>query len=304
MAARRSKIASLEEAMAHIRPGLSLLIGGMLFHNRPAALVREIVRRRIGDITLFSSPQSAWDTDLLVGVGLVTRSYTPYVGFEYLGMAPNYRAALESGRIDSVMCEAATLVAGLKATIEGIPYHPIGSLVGTDIVDSSPMLKRYTGPFGHELVAVQALKPDVGIFHAQEADEYGNIRHLGSAFMDNCVAKASGTVIVTVDKIISHEEILKDPHRTTVPGFLVDMVVEVPYGAHPCASHLNYNFDEDHFIEYLHAARESATGRDPQPFREYLEKYVYQPESQTDYLERVGGEARLSVLREEVRTDV
>src|SRR3989304_10134776 len=111
-------------------------------------------------------------------------------------MAPNYRAAAESGKIDAVICEAATLVAGLKATIEGIPYHPIGSLVSTDIVDSSPILKRYTGPFGHELVAVQALKPDVGIFHAQESDEFGNIRHLGSAFMDKYVAKASGTVIV------------------------------------------------------------------------------------------------------------
>lgn len=304
MVSRRSKLVSMEEALAQMRPGMSLLLGGMLFHNRPAALVRGIVQRRIGNITLYSSPQSAWDTDLLVGTGLATTTYTPYVGFEYLGMAPNYRAALESGRVDSVMCEAATLVAGLKATIEGIPYHPIGSLVGTEVVDHSPILKRYTGPFGHELVAVKAMKPDVGIFHAQEADEYGNIRHLGSTFMDSFVSKASGMVIATVDKIISHEEILREPHRTTVPGFLVDMVVEVPNGAHPCASHLNYNFDEAHFIEYLDAARASATGRNPEAFEGYLKRYIYEPKSQSEYIERIGGEARMRALREEARIDV
>lgn len=300
---RKSKVVSLEEALGQMHPGMSLLLGGMLFHNRPAALVRGIVRNRIGNLNLFSTPQSAWDTDLLVGAGLVKRCYTPYVGFEYLGMAPNYRAALESGKVDSVMCEAATLVAGLKATIEGIPYHPIGSLIGTEIVDRSPILKRYTGPFGHELVAVEAMKPDVGIFHAQEADEYGNIRHRGSAFMDNFVAKASETVIVTVDRIVSHEEVLREPHRTTVAGFLVDMVVEVPYGAHPCASQLNYNYDEAHFIEYLDASRAATSGRQPQAFEDYLRKYVYEPRSQAEYLERAGGEARLSLLREEARID-
>ena len=304
MASRRFKLASMEEALGQMRAGMSLLIGGMQWHNRPSALVRAIVRQGIGELVLYSTPQAAWDVDLLVGAGLVTRTYCPYVGFEYMGMAPNYRAAAESGKIDAVICEAATLVAGIKATIEGIPYHPIGSLVGTQIIEASPLLRRYTGPFGDELVAVKALKPEVGIFHAQEADKYGNIRHLGSAFMDSYVAKASGVVIATVDRIISHDEVLREPHRTTVPGFLVDMVVEVPYGAHPCASHSLYNYDEGHLLEYLGAARASASGQNPVAFADYLEKYVYGPASQPEYLARVGGVERMAALVEEARIDV
>ena len=142
-------------------------------------------------------------------------------------------------------------------------------------------------------MAVKALSPDVAVLHAQRADEYGNVQHLGSTFADLIIAKASKKVILTVDEIIPTERIQENPYRTTIPCFLVDTVVEVPYGSHPCSSHMLYLQDEDHLREYIRCAR----GTDEETFDNYLEEYVYSPSSHWEYLDRVGGLERMSRLR-------
>ena len=38
----------------------------------------------------------------------------------------------------------------------------------------------------------------------------------------------------------------REPWRTVIPFFLVDAVVEMPHGAHPCQMPRRYYFDEDH----------------------------------------------------------
>jgi glutaconate CoA-transferase subunit A len=58
------------------------------------------------------------------------------------------------------------------------------------------------------------------------------------------MAEASSFVIASVDRLISNRVVREEPFRRTVPSYLVDVVVEVPFGAHPCSSMGFYLHDE------------------------------------------------------------
>jgi hypothetical protein len=100
---------------------------------------------------------------------------------------------------------------------------------------------------------------------------------------------ASRKVIISADEIIEHDEIRKDPGRTTIPYFLVDAVVHAPFGAYPGGLPGSYEIDFEHFAEYYSLER---LGR----LDQYLDKYVYSVDSDEAMLETRVGLQRLKAL--------
>ncbi|MFC6989255.1 CoA-transferase [Haloplanus sp. GCM10025708] len=143
---------------------------------------------------------------------------------------------------------------------------------------SGEWLTETTGPFtGERTAAVRTVTPDVGVVHATEADEEGNVRYDGADLTESLVAKAADRVFVTAERIVDTETFAADPAATDVPGFLVDGVAEVPYGAHPCSSPGTYDYDADHLREYLNRSKSGA-------FEAYLSAYL--GDGEADYRER------------------
>src|SRR5690606_885213 len=85
--------------------------------------------------------------------------------------------------------------------------------------------------------------------------------------MDFLFAMASKRLIVTVEKIIPHEEVSKQPLLTYIPHNLVEAVVLAPYGAHPVACDSFYDVDEEHINHYVKLAKAGRT-------TEYLDEYI------------------------------
>ncbi|MDY6972976.1 MAG: CoA-transferase [Thermodesulfobacteriota bacterium] len=289
---KKKKLMSPADLAGLINPGIKLAIGGMLFHNRPVAMIRHIVKHKINGLTLYSSPLSSYDVDLLVGAGLVSETYLPHVSFGHLGFAPNYINAIRAKQILAHLCDEAAVCGGFLASSEGLPYHPVVSLKETDILkhESGVKVKRFRSEDGEDILCVPAICPDLAIIHAQEGDEFGNIRHKLAVYADRLMAEASKTVIVSVEKLISNEEIRREPFLTTIPSHLVDAVVEIPYGAHPCSSMGLFLQDEGHIKEYIEASKAQET------FDEYLDKYVYGPKTMKEYVEAIGGKEKLKEL--------
>ena len=279
-----------------VQDGCFLAVGGLWFHNKPMAALRELIRRGLRDVRLMAAPPSSFDSDLLIGAGVVKEAYLAHVSFEHLGLAPNFRHAVEEGLITLHECDEATLLGGLMATVEGLPYHAITSLKGTDHLRTSPLAQPYVARDGSSMVAAPALRPEVAILHAQEADEYGNVRCLGTPFADPILAKTAGHVIVTVDRLIANEEVRRAPRLTTIPGYLVDAVVETPFGAHPCSSHGLYPHDEAHLRQYLAACNAALKGTAPEAFQAYLQRFVFGCASQREYVEVTGGPPPLEAV--------
>lgn len=291
MFTQADKRCELTDLIRHVKDGDTVAVGGGLSWREPMAALRELIRQERKGLNVIGSAHGV-DIDMLCGAGAVTVSGESYVGFEQdFGMAPNYRRACESGQVQALDNCCYTLVQQLRAAVSGLPFMPIRSVQGTGFESLHPEFKTMICPYtGEQLILVPALRPDAAILHAHFADCHGNLHIEGPPVTDVLFAKASRKVIVTVEKIIKHEELADI--GVTIPYFYVTAVCEVPYGAHPTSCYPNYAYDRRHTSYYYDQAKQSA-----EVFLEnYLRPFVYQcPDHQT-YLETVGGTDRLTRL--------
>ncbi len=284
------KLMTEREAISRfIKPGM--YIGVELYGSVrcPMSLAREIVRQRIGELDL--AGQGVLENDLLIGAGLVKNLDITYHGYEVFGVSPVLRRACESGRVKTVEWSNAALAWRFKAAAMGLPYLPVRSMLGTDTFNYSAA-KVVECPFtGQKLCALPALALDVGLIHVHRADEFGNAQVDGISGFAAEMARASKRLIISAEEIVPHEEIQKFPERTLIPYYLVDAVVHAPYGSLPGEMPYLYWRDEDHVKSYMKSA-ESEEG-----FQAYLKEWVYGVPDHWHFLEKLGGEKRLSELR-------
>ena len=181
---------------------------------------------------------------------------------------------------------------GTRAAASGLPFIAVPRHVygATDIPKLNPHIHRIKDPYtGEEVYTIPPLKADVCIIHVQQADEYGNAQCWGGNRQEPDKAKASDLVIVSTEELVSVDETKKNPDKTTLPGYMVDAVVHVPFGAHPTGSSHCYTYDEEHMRMY-----QELVGKGKE--EEYLSKFVFGPKGHYEYLEQIGIE-RLFDLR-------
>ena len=137
-----------------------------------------------------------------------------------------------------------TLVAGLRAAAYGIPFQPVGGVHGSDLAQLNGW-KKIEDPYGsgREVYVIPAIRPDVAVVHANEIDENGNARVLGSPFWDHPLTRAAKRVLVTAEKLVPTGVLAAQPELTLVPGFMVEAAAIVPRGAWPGSMHPLYEVD-------------------------------------------------------------
>lgn len=281
----------------------SICLGGLFKQNRPVALVRELIRLGRDNLTAYSSPGAGYDLDLLIAAGRIGTVMVPAVTLESR-LCPNYRMAVEVGRVSSPPVDAVSVIGGLMAAAHGLPFQPVAALAGSDVIAANPLLVGMISPLdGTPLHVVPAIRPDLALLHAQEADEYGNVRHLSTmTYADALIARAAKRVIVSVDRIVPAESFVAEPGRTTIPCICVDAVVEIPFGAHPTASFPLYAMDEAHIEEYADLSDGVRRGdRGADALEAYLERFVHRPRDIFDYIDALGGYRHVAALEREAR---
>ncbi|MGA2395802.1 MAG: CoA-transferase [Candidatus Lustribacter sp.] len=282
---------SLAEAIAGIDDGSKLITGGVHFSNTPLALVRELIRRRVRDLEIIPTPATGLWVDMLLAAGAVRKLWVSYIGMEFMGLAHNFRRAVEAGTVEIVDVDEPTIFLGLRAAAGGLPFvamPPIHKL--TDLPKVSPEVYRdLVDPFtGRTVIATPPLAPDWAFIHVAKADVYGNGVSLGGRHMEDVIAKASKHVVLSAEEIVENDVITAAPTQTTVPGVLVEAVVHAPYGAYPGTCPGVYSYDRAHLEEYSEYAKDDRTGA-------YLERYVYGSQGDRALLDAAGPE-RLAAL--------
>ena len=165
----------------------------------------------------------------------------------------------------------------------GIPFLGVRGLLHSDILKHRPDLLVQDNPFnpGEPVVVAQSIRPDVAVFHAIKADRWGNAITPGHRD-DLMMARAARRVVVTAEEIVKSELTLREAvDDTFLPAIDVDVVAHVPLGAHPCGFGALYERDEDHWREYLEAAKSEVT------FGAYLIRYIHNVHNHQEYLEQV-----------------
>ena len=261
-----NKVIPLAEAAALVKSGDCLALGGMTLYRRPAAFVYELLRQAAPprQLTLLCFTCS-YESDLLIGAGLVARVRTCYFGFEAFGLAPMFTQAANLGDIEIVEESEASLSFGLRATLAQVGFMPGRGWIGTDMLRLRPDVRTVRDPYsGEELVAFPALRPDVAVLHALQADRAGNARLGGNLGVDPELALTAGTVIVTAEEIVGRLD------QADVVAPLVTAVALAPHGAWPTSCHPLYPMGGEEIIDYL-----DACGREE--FELYLRQRLASP---------------------------
>jgi acyl CoA:acetate/3-ketoacid CoA transferase alpha subunit/acyl CoA:acetate/3-ketoacid CoA transferase beta subunit len=244
---------SLSELAAEVKSGDMLALGGKTLHRAPVAFARELARRDVSGLGHVGLAKSM-EVDLLCGTGQLDRVDFGYIGFETLGLAPNFRRRAEAGSLDVREGSCYTVATALRAAKRGVPFLPVAGLAGSDLAAVNDAFRPVDSPFeGAASWGVQRMTPDIAVVHAAVADTDGNARFHGADLTEGLLTRAADTVLVTAERVL-------DPgafgNEADIPGFLVDGVAEVPYGAHPCSCPGVYDYDAAHLRTYLNRSRE------------------------------------------------
>jgi acyl CoA:acetate/3-ketoacid CoA transferase len=164
--------------------------------------------------------------------------------------------------------------------------------VGTDTFAKSSSVVVNDPYSGKKVVLIPACYPDVAFIHVHRCDRFGNSQIDGVSIMDLDLARAARRLVITTEELVNDDVIRSEPSRTLVPFYCVDAVVKIPYGSHPGNMPLLYYSDEEHMAEWLRMSK-TETG-----LGEYFDKYVYGVRDFDEYIELVGGQAKMKKLRE------
>jgi glutaconate CoA-transferase subunit A len=290
----REKVVSLEDAASFVRDGDSVGIGGSTMSRTPMGLIWALIRARRKDLSCTRCITSS-DGDLLYGSGASTHIVTSWFSQGILwGVSKVMRHYVETGKARYDEWSHLAMGMRFRAGAMGVPFIPIRSMLGSDVLGQRPEAKTMVCPYtGETLLLVPALNPDVALIHVQRCDAYGNAQIDGLQFMDIDLAMAANKVILTTERIVSNDQIRRAPDQTKIPFFAVDAVVELPFGAAPHECYGIYEPMIRHMERYV-----KLVNKDPvEGMREYLDRFVYGPKSWTEFLNLIGIDEVLEAAR-------
>lgn len=219
-------VAGMAEAMAGIRDGDTVLVGGFGAVGHPYALIEGLIEQGARDLTVVAN-NAGWAPDSglpkLMGLGRVRKlvcSFPRGSGvFDEL-----YRA----GRIELEIVPQGTLAERIRAAGAGIPAFFTATAAGTLLAQGKEV--REIG--GRAYVLEQALHGDVALVEAWRADRWGNLTYRGTGRNFNPIMAAAGRLTIVQTQHKADLGTL-DPETIVTPGLFVNRVVHVPYGDPP-----------------------------------------------------------------------
>ncbi len=274
-----------------VSDGSYLAIGGFGAVRIPNAIVHEVVRQRKKNLG-FLGHTSTHDFQVLAAGKCFNRLDSAYiVGLEARGLSRVARRYMESGEVEVTEWTNFALATRLKAAANGASFGLTRCMLGTDTLKMSAA-KVVECPFTQKkYAAVPALWPDVAAIHVHFADMYGNSVIRGISVADLELARAAKHLIITTEKVV-HNSVIRDrPTLTSIPFYLVDAVVEVPFGSYPGNMPNLYFSDEKHMAEWLKAEKDEAE------FEKFMDHYIYDCPSFQEYVVRCGGLKRIEELQ-------
>jgi glutaconate CoA-transferase subunit A len=281
-----AEVVGLREAVAGlVSDGDSVALEGFT-HLIPTAAAHEIVRQEKNDLTLIRmTPDLIYDQ--MIGMGCASKLIFSWGGNPGVGSLHRFRDAVEKGWPQPLELEEhshAGMANRYMAGASNLPFAVLRGYVGTDLPKVTSTIAPITCPFtGEELMAVPALRPDVAVIHAQQADRRGNVAIWGIVGIQKEAVMSARRAIVTVEEIV--DELEPHPFQVILPSVVVDAISVVPHGAHPSYADGYYDRDNAFYAAW------DPVGRDREAFREWMERHVLGTEDFAGHLRSIREEA-------------
>jgi len=226
-------VKTMAEAMAGVKDGSTVLIGGFGAVGQPNHLLDALTEQGAKDLTIVANNAGTGrETGIarLMDMGRVRRIVCSFprsagsVVFEELHAA---------GKLELELVAQGTLAERIRAGGAGIPAFYTATAYGTYIGEGKEVREFK----GRKYILEEAIKADVALVECWQADRWGNLRFRTSGRNFNQpMATAADLTIVQSQHLVELGELGPDDIHT--PGVYVDRVVHVPYGDPPAAAPL------------------------------------------------------------------
>jgi glutaconate CoA-transferase subunit A len=265
------KRVTIDEIVAEVRDGMTVGIGGWGSRRKPMAVVRALLRSPVKDLTIvtYGGPE----VGMLCRAGKVRRVVYSFVSLDSIALEPHFRAARQSGSVQTTELDEGMFLLGLQAAAWRVPFLPTRVGLGSDVMRLNPYLQTITSPYadGEELIAMPALELDVALIHMHRGDQGGTGQFLGvDPYFDDLYCMAAAKRFMSVEKIVDTEEFLRlgPPQSVRINRLMTDGVVETPHGAHFTECVPDYARDEAFQKEY------AASAKTDEAWMEFRAKYI------------------------------
>jgi len=263
-----AELTSLSEAVAAlVGDGDAVALEGFT-HLIPFAAGHELLRQGRQELELIRmTPDILYDQ--MIGMGAARKLVFSYGGNPGVGSLHRFRDAVEHEWPRPIELEEhshAGMANRYAAGAARMPFAVMRGYVGTDlapIAGVAPIACPFTG---EQLTAVPALRPDVAIVHAQEADREGNVQLWGIPGVQKEAVLAAERALVTVERIV--DRLQPRPGGVVIPGWVIDAVAEAPGGSLPSYS-LGITTRDNDFYRFW-----DKLSRDRDAFIEWMREHV------------------------------
>ena len=217
-------VQSMADALAGVKDGSVVLVGGFGSIGQPNALIAGLIEQGAKDLTIVANNSGVGHVGL--AALLETRRVRKIIcSFPRTADPVVFEELWREGAIELECVPQGTMAERMRAAGAGIPAFYTATAAGTKLAEG----KEERAFNGRNYILEQALRGDVALVEAWEADRWGNLTYNSSARNFNPVmATAADLTIVQSQHIVELGAL--DPEKIATPGIYVDRVVHVPYG--------------------------------------------------------------------------
>ncbi len=246
-----TEIVTVDELAQQVPNGIRIGIGGVHLARLPIALIERVLSLGRKDFT-YVSWGGGLPLEMFLEAGALKKLVFCFSSLDILGLAPRFRAALESQTIEVEEWTALAMIQGLHAAFFNLPEMPFQIPLGSDLMNTGNFWKKTVSPFTGEPVGL-ARRLDVGavLFHAQRADREGNVEIQGARGLDLSLLGAAKKNLFTVEEIVDVGKLGEAPKSYVLPRSFVTAIARVPMGAYPTSCLPYYTTDYKRLVDYV-----------------------------------------------------
>jgi len=214
----KNKIKTLEEALAPIRDGACIMVGGFMATGTPEILIDALVEKGVKDLTIICNDGGYPGRGV---AKLISKKQVKTLIASHVGLNPEVGQQMVSGELEVILVPQGTLAERIRAAGAGLGGFLTPTGVGTIVAEG----KQVVSIEGRDYLLEMPLKADFALVRGSVTDRKGNTTYAKSTRNFNpLIASAAETVIVATEKLVEIGDI--DPEHVVTPGIFVTSIVE------------------------------------------------------------------------------
>jgi acetate CoA/acetoacetate CoA-transferase alpha subunit len=217
----KNKIMTADEAVAKIKDGDSIMVGGFMACGTPEILIDALVRKNVRHLTIICNDAGVPGRGVgkLISNGQVKKLIASHVGLNP-EVAQRMNTEVEEDKLECILVPQGTLAERVRAGGAGLGGILTPTGVGTIVAEG----KQVINVQGRDYLLEEPLRADHAFLRGSVTDKFGNTTYNGTTRTFNpMMATAADNVIVGTCEIVEIGEI--DPNHVVTSGIFVDAIV-------------------------------------------------------------------------------